>query len=429
MIKLLSYLRKLSFKQTWKLTLEQPLMTVLTVLGTALSVAMLMVLVLVYQVKTTAFAPVSARNRMLYITVIEGAEMGSTGRAHTAIGQRTVKECFYLMQTPEAVSAAASKAEDMRTSAPGVKTVRESQVRFVDAAFWKVFDFSFISGEPFTEGQFKAATPVAVISEKIARIFFGHTEVVGQTIRLDFADYTIRGVVADVSRAVEEAYGEIWIPYSLNSTIMTANSFEGISGSLKVCILARETKDFDAIRQEAQQRIIAFNAGQKEWTANIWKQPVTGVQRMFYYVQQDRMQGVFAGMISLAALFLLLPVFNLLGIVFSQMQKRRHEIGVRKAFGANSLQIVSQILWENLLITLVGGLLGLGLSFVFFYVARDGLLEQTDVSLQAGMFIQPLLFTAAIGSCLLINLLSTGIPAWRTARKTVTDSLNANLFC
>jgi putative ABC transport system permease protein len=395
-------------------------------LGTALSVAMMMVLVLVYQVKTTAYTPVSNRGRILYITVIEGASIDGHGRWWSDIGRRITRECFYPMQTPEAVSAVSNRTVAMRTDVAGMKPVRDSEVRMTDAAFWHVFDFRFLDGAPYTEEMFQSAMPVAVVGEAVARAFFGRTDVTGETIRLDFVEYAIRGVVADVSKAADEAYGEIWIPYTARSTA-DGEGAEGICGSLKLFMLARSPSDFKAIRREVQQRLEVFNIGQKEFRANVWKQPVTSVDRIYYNVTQDRAHGDVAGMLMLAALFLLLPVFNLLGIVSSQMQKRRPEIGIRKAFGANNGQIVVQILWENFFITLAGGVVGLGLSFLFFYIARDGLLEQSGVRLQTGMFLQPRLFVAAVGTCLVINLLSAGIPAWRTARKTVIDSLHANI--
>jgi putative ABC transport system permease protein len=304
--------------------------------------------------------------------------------------------------------------------------VRECDVRETDAAFWNVFDFRFLHGAPYTEELFASAVPVAVISERVAWEFFGTTEVTGLTIRADYADYRITGVVSSVSEAVGEAYGEIWIPYSLNRDITGGDFTEGIGGRLQVTILARSAADFDAIRQEAQSRIATFNTGQKEFMANIWKQPVTGLQRMFYSVPEDRMHGNFPGMLALAALFLFLPVFNLSGIMSSQIQKRKPEFGLRKAFGATVYDVMGQIFAENILITVAGSLAGLCLSVLFFYITKDGLLQRPDVSLHLSMLFKPALFVAALFACLLINLLSVGLPAWRTSRAEVAESLNVD---
>lgn len=406
---------------------ENPLVSFLTILGTALSVAMMMVLVLVYQVKTASFSPVSNRYRMLYINIIEGLNESKGGFSGGALGNRIVRECFYPMSTPEAITAFTANTQPKRTSLSGIGRVRECDVRETDATFWQVFDFQFLNGKPFTENMFNSAMPVAVINERVAREFFGSTDVAGQTIQLDFVDYIIQGVVASVSETVSEVYGEIWIPYSLNNTIINNTMVEGIGGKLQLCILAKSTADFEAIRQEAQSRITTFNSGQKEYFANIWKQPITNTQRMFYEIRSDQMGGKFSGMLALAGLFLFLPVFNLLGIVYSQMQKRRPEIGLRKAFGATSQKITGQILMENLIITVIGGFIGFCLSILFFYLTKDSLLEQPGVYLQARMIIKPTLFIMAIFICLLINLLSSGIPAWQTARSAVTDSLKTNI--
>lgn len=416
------------FKQAIASIRENPLVSFLTVLGTALSVAMMMVLVLVYQVRTASFSPVSERNRLLYLELIEGLnEKGHGYFGGGPLGLRVVRECFYPMTTPEQITAVSSGTTSKRTSVPGVKTVRECDVRLVDASFWKVFDFRFIDGTPFSEESFNSAIPVAVISDRVAREFFGSTEVAGQTIQLDFVDYKIQGIVASVSKAVDEAYGEIWIPYTVNKNLMTGDFTEGIGGQLHVYFLAKSTRDFDKIRQEAQSRVENFNSGQAEYKANIWKQPITSTQQMFYFVQQDRPHGNLTGMAMLAALFLLLPIFNLLGIMISQIQKRRPEVGLRKAFGATIPTIVNQILAENFVITLIGGVAGLCLSILFFYIAKDGLLERSDVTLRLNMILKPAFFLITLGVCMLINLLSTALPAWRTARLEVHESLNASI--
>ena len=415
------------FKQAIASLRENPLVGFLTILGTALSVAMFMVLILVCQVKTTSFSPVSERHRMLYITWIQSFNEHNSGYRAQTYGYRIVKDCFYNLKTPEAVAAATRDTEKRRVSVSGVKLVKECDIRQVDATYWKVFDFRFVSGAPFNEETFASAMPVAVLSDRIAREYFGTTDVVGETIQLDFIDYKVHGVVRSVSEAVPEAYGEIWIPFSVNKAIMSTNSSaNGVGGNLQVYILARSSADFEAIRQETKSLVSTFNTGQ-EYQTEIWKQPITSLQQMFYYVPLDRMHGNFSGMLSLAALFLLLPVFNLLAIISSQMKKRQPEIGIRKAFGATTKDIIGQVLSENFIITLIGGIIGLILSVLFFYIAKDSLLERNDVQLQFGMLVQPLFFISTLLVCLFINILSSGVPAWRAARAEVINSLHSNV--
>ena len=412
------------FKQAIAGLRENPLVGFFTILGTVLAVATMMILVLTYQIKTASFAPVSERNRMLYINVIEGLNKDNAGYSGGGMGYNIVQQCFYKMTIPEVVTAVTSNVTQKQTSVQGNKKIRQCDVRGTDANFWKVFDFHFINGTSYTESMFASAMPVAVISDKVAREFFGTTEAAGRIIQLDYVDYKVLGVVASVSDAVSEAYGEIWAPYSLNEEAMEADFTEGIGGELQVCILAKSKSDFDAIRQEAQSRVATFNSGQKEFKANIWKQPITSIQRMFYYVQGDHLDGNFSGMLMLAALFLFLPIFNLLGIMFSQIKKRSPEIGLRKAFGATSTKIIGQLIIENFAITFIGSVIGVVVSIIFLYVVKDSLFGYPDVKLHLSMILKPTLFVAAILVCLLINILSTILPAWRIAKAEIVESLN-----
>ena len=125
-------------------------------------------------------------------------------------------------------------------------------------------------------------------------------------------------------------------------------------------------------------------------------------------------------------ILLLVPALNLSSITFSRMRKRVAELGVRRAFGATKRDIVSQVLFENLALTLAGGLLGLVLSFFSLWLLRDWLLTTSlgEAGLSAGMF-NGYVFLAAFFFCLVMNLMSAGIPAWRVSRVNITDSINS----
>jgi len=338
-----------------------------------------------------------------------------------------VREVFYRMEAPIAVSAATSSPENRYTTVPGIKRSRESAVRLVDASFWKIFDVQFVSGKPFTEEMFQSAIPVAVIDEQIARELYGTIEVIGQTIQFDYIDYTICGVICPVSRAANEVYSEAWIPYSTDKDIME-NYFgaEGICGELEVNLLIEPSTNIRTVKEEANRLIEAFNTGQSQWRATIIDQPVTGFKRTFYNSFDGKPSTRFKNLLILSLLFFFLPVLNLLGITLSHIRKRRPEIGLRKAFGATTSNIIVQIFFENFITTMIGAGIGMLLSFLFFFVAKDGILERTDIVIQPEMLIQPVLFISAILISLLLNTLSAGIPAWRITRIPVADSLNEN---
>ncbi|KAA5430753.1 FtsX-like permease family protein, partial [Bacteroides cellulosilyticus] len=130
-------------------------------------------------------------------------------------------------------------------------------------------------------------------------------------------------------------------------------------------------------------------------------------------------------------IILLVPSLNLCGLSNSRMQQRVSELGVRKAFGATGSTLIRQILNENLVLTLIGGIVGLVFSYLAVYVMRTWLFTNSqnigtagDFSLSMDALFSPMVFVLAFVFCLVINLLSAGLPAWLATRRTIVDSLN-----
>lgn len=413
---------------------ENPLISTLMVMGTALSAAMLLVLLQLYEVRTASYAPVSSRDRMLFVTGIQADEVApdSTGqlkptgsRWMDGLGVPFVKETFQEMKTPQAVAIFKASTDRVRLTVPGEAKGREYDMKQTNAGFWNVFDFTFVDGQPYTRESFASGQRLAVLSREVAQKLFGDIEVAGRNFSIDYVEYTVCGVVEPVSEAVSEAYGQLFVPYTCDARLMSVVNADGICGQLNACLLAASPADFPAIREEVARGLKRYNANAHTWQANLFDQPHTAVEHMFKRWHETKLNALFFGMLCLAGLFFFLPVFNLLGLSFSQVGKRQEEIGLRKVFGATTSRVVKQMLCESLVVTLIGCVLGQALSVGFFLLAKDGLLERDDVQLTADMFFSPWLLLAALAICLLINFLAIGIPAWRVARRQIALALES----
>ena len=159
------------FKQAIQMLKENRLTSVISILGTALSIAMILVVILQFQIKLVGFRPESNRDRMLYIMGIRADSRDSETRNSTAMSDGVVKECLYPLQTPEAVTAIASGK--VIVSLSDRQLFEEYVIKYTDPGFWKVFDFRFISGKPFTEADFISGLPRVVITNTLARKLFG----------------------------------------------------------------------------------------------------------------------------------------------------------------------------------------------------------------------------------------------------------------
>ncbi len=411
-------------KQYFKLALqmlkENPLVSTVSILGTALSIAMIMIVVLVYQVQLVGFRPETNRGSMMYISGTEVKKKDNTNRNRGGMGYQVVKEYFYALQTPAAVTATAT--DNRPVSLPGKRLYKEYALLYTDAAFWKVFDFQFLQGKPFTEADFDSGIRSVVVNDKMARELFGTSDVVGKVILMDFLEYTICGVVQEVSKQANKSWGEIWLPYTTNEMFMSARQTK--AGAFSICILAKEKSDFQAIRDELEKRRIQLNAADTEVEVGF----PTGL-----LTQADVAMGgngfrkrstldFWAERGALLLFLLLVPALNLTGVTQSSVQRRRGELGLRKSFGATRAVLFRQIISENLMISLIGGVIGFTLSFALLQLCK-GFLLGNNTMLNAEMLLKPGTFLIAFGFVLLLNLLSASIPALRITRQPIVDAL------
>ena len=413
------------FKQAFYMLRENRLVSSISIIGTAISISMIMLVVLIFRIQYASFSPENDRDRMLY--VVDGTEVASShGRNRGNMSAEAAKECFYSLKLPEAVSAYTMQSKPL--SVPGKRMYKAYSIKYTDPGFWKIFDFRFLSGKPFTQADFDSGIRQAVVSGGVAQKLYGTIDVVGKPVIIDLTEYTVCGVVEDVSRAADSAYGSVWVPYTTDQVLLANTSMENMSGAFSVCLLARSHDEFGTIRNELLGQIARYNATKKDCKINFLHNPISRIDIAIGTLGQRKVQwkNYLAETGSLLVFLLLVPALNLLGVAHSAMQKRRAEMGVRKAFGATDGTLIRQILCENCLITLVGGFIGLILSFVLLPVCKDFLLKDNDTMLNSDMVFQPAVFVTALIFSLLLNVLSAGIPAIRIARQKVVSSLRDN---
>ena len=353
---------------------ENPIITWVSVLGTALSICIIMVIVITLRARVADCSPEVNRSRSLYVPNMSMRVTGeNSGSANSMMSVQTGRECFKPLTTAEVVSLYTYPSK-MRVSLPaGAKLAADA--RMTDEAFWTVFQFRFLDGKPFTEADVQSGLPRVVISAGVARRLFGKTEgVAGQHLELNHVDYQVAGVVADVSTLASDAYAQVWIPY-------TAGGAEDLSwgynlmGPMKAVILAKSPADFPAIREECEKLRRRYNDAQEGVEVFYRGQPDTQFTHLYRsWASEPDMAGVVLRYVAVLLILLIVPAINLSSMTLSRMRKRTAEIGVRKAFGATGGELMRQVFLENLLLTILA--------------------------------------------------LSAGIPAWRASRMNIADAIN-----
>ena len=404
-------------KQAMQQFRENPLVTGFSVAGTALAVAVILVMVLVFQINLAGFAPESHRGRFLYVFGTEANNRSGGARNRSFMSAEVLKECFYTLKTPEAVCGYA--LDNCSVSLPEKRLSREYAFRWTDAGYWQIFDHTFVEGAPFTQADFEAGIRLVVLSEETARKLFGNDSAVGREVVIEFKSYRVCGVVKEVPNPLMVSYGQVFAPYTCNAELMAPSTYgENIPGQFCACMLARSSADFETIRQELQGQVERYNKGKRDTDLSFPAGAVTQLDMAmgsnnFYKVDW---KNYFLDKGSFLLFLLVIPALNLIGVIQSSLQKRIEEIGMRRAFGATRWDIINQVLSENMVMTLIGAAIGIVLSIGMLFVARSFLFT-------VPMLIRPGLFLAAFILAFLLNLLSAMIPAWNTMRKPIVDAI------
>ena len=424
------------FQQAWAQLRQQPLISMVNVAGTALSIFLIMLVVMMQQVKVAPFAPESNRDRYLHVrfSSITNKDWGDSS-SNGPMSVRTGRELYKSLETPEAVTLYTCGTVATPVSLPNQPSTAVD-VRETDDDFWRVFDFAFTDGKPYDRATFDAGQPVAVVTESVARRLFGTVRAVGRDFLLAHAPYRVSGVVRDVSTLAESAYAQVWIPFT--STDQVDNTWNnGLMGVMSCTILAKDRADFPAIREECNRRLEAYNQSLAE---EGWK----FISRNRPYDQEKNALGVAANWEPdvksarrerwvIFLILLIVPAINLSSMTQSRLRRRVSEIGVRRAFGCTRRELVGQILGENLIVTLLAGAVGLALSVLFAYVGDSVFFAQeysatlNPPTVDASILLHASTFGWALLFCFVLNLLSTGIPAWRASRMNIVEAIGGRL--
>lgn len=418
-------------RQTIALLRQNPLLSVISILGTAFAITIIMAIVITWQMKYSDLQPEVNRSRCLYFSAmhLQGKD-NKNNNSYSSCSAGFMKQCIQPLEEVEVCTAFAPANIALVSLSDGKNRLKVDAME-TDPAFWKIFSMQFLAGRGFDETDWGGSMKSVVVAASVAKRLFGTTDVVGKTILLNRNEARICGVVKDVSVTAKDAYAQVWSMYP--TTELAVTSEWDYNGDKTIVVLVRSEDDFPAIKQGVDKLVKDVNAGLRELQLDVMDQPdeiVAHVNHVWSNVGPDLHMLYLQYAIALI-IILLVPSLNLCGLSNSRMQQRAGELGVRKAFGGTRAILIRQILSENLILTAIGGAVGLLFSYVAVYFMRSWLFANSwnigtsgDFSLSMSVLFSPVVFGLAFLFCLIINLLSAGLPAWMAARRNIVDSLN-----
>ena len=365
--------------------------------------------------------PETNRDKSLYILLVKQVDPKNGG-------QSTGPGSFYFMdhfagslKTPEKVAIATFFTP---TNAYVHNEKLVINMKFTNDAFWDVMQYKFIEGKPYNKQQMENGESVAVISEDTKKSYFGdEANVVGKYIETDNVQYRISGVVKSTPVTMLVSYADIFVPYTVSKKDYKSKAYRG---EYCAVLLGKTKADLPAMQAEYASVVskIPPDNNEKEFTelysyADSYFESF--IRSSPFGSKESSGVATFISVVVLFILFfMLLPTLNLVNINISRIMERSSEIGVRKAFGASSKTLVYQFIVENIILTFLGAVIGVALSYIILQVINNSdLIANLHLTLNITVLIYSLL------ACLVFGLLSGVYPAWRMSRLHVVNALKA----
>jgi putative ABC transport system permease protein len=385
-----------------------------TAINLACTVLTLVVLMVITSLLETAFYPKGVEgksDRFLQVFMVRMDATDGHNRSNSPPGFKLIDKYLKPIQGVERVAAVTLPTAVSVYQGDRVSTL---QMRRADADYWKVLDFRVLAGRlPNVDDDLQGRT-VAVLNHSSARKLFPGPDAaaVGRTIDIGGQSFQVVGVVGDELHL--NAFADIWAPIT---SYASSEYRDQLTGGFTALILARSAADLPRIRQTVERIAQGMPLDDpRQWKSiHFWADSKIDLFARTLF-QNDLTPDAGSGkLIAIVAgamlLFMLLPALNLVNLNTGRIMERSAEIGVRKAFGATSIQLAAQFVVENILLCLAGGLIALAATAgVLRWIESAGLIPYLKVDMDLAVFGYGMLIATVFG------LLSGVIPAWKMSR-------------
>jgi len=286
------------------------------------------------------------------------------------------------------------------------------QSAIVTGNYFSVLGVEAVRGRTFTaeEGRVKGANPVAVVSYSLwQKRFNGDPNLPGTTVKLKGHPFTVIGVVperftgTDLGRAPD-----IWVPMSMYAQVGLSDTMMNERQNHWLSVIGRLKPGVTVEQAQARVNVLGKQLTQEyptEWTKGKEERTVTVLsQSTAWYPPevQSAIVGVSGLLMGIVGLVLVIACTNLANLMLARASSRRKEMSIRMALGARRGRVIQQLLTESVLLSLVGGVVGVlivSLSENLLAAFKPAVASQVtlDVGFDARVFIFTLLISVLTG--------------------------------
>ena len=370
------------FKIAWRTLLRHTSYTVINIIGLTLGIAaaILIFTLISYQLSFDDFHHNKDR---IYRIVTDLHDEGAPRFACVPqpLGKAFGNDYTFAEQTSRIVLY-----RNVLISLPGAKDIKKFQeedgIAFTEPGFFQIFDFPLIHGDSKTA----LANPhSAMITQSIAKKYFGDDQAIGQIIRVNNATYyTITGILHDLPPNTHRKQ-EIFLSYDnlkdWNSYLASDSSWGSLYSGSNCFVLLKPGISPSQVDNAFPGLVNKYYKGDDARVYGFRLQPLADMHTNAAY------DGVFdkkyCWALAVIGIFLLATAcMNFINMATAQSLQRSKEVGIRKVLGSVRRQLFWQFITETALITLAAGII----AWLVALVALPGINRLTSSQMSIGLF-------------------------------------------
>jgi putative ABC transport system permease protein len=335
--------------------LKNKLRTMLTMLGIVIGVGAVIVMVAVGNgAQKQIEAQIKNLGTNLIVVTPGSTAAGGASQGAQTFNRLTVADADKIKSDATLLSAV-SPVIVTRTQVITGKGNWRTEIDGVSTDYLSIRDWSVTSGDLFTDDDVRAKRKVAVLGATIVKNLFPDSDPVGTQIQLGHVPFTVVGVLAakgQTSSGVDQD-DIVLVPYTTAQDRLSGFTFLG-----QILASASSPKDMAAAQEEIRG-IMRDSHGLGGSPDDFTVRDQTAIAQA-----ATSTTSVMTGLLAaIASISLVVGGIGIMNIMLVSVTERTREIGIRMAVGARGSDVLTQFLVESVVMSLLGGVVGLAIGF------------------------------------------------------------------